>query len=129
MKIEDQVCSLELSVKLKELGIKQESIFVWEYYDDQCYGVKYIPYAIVPSSFNKFQWYAAFTVAELGEILPINVPFLDDGEGDISFLLSGKNPDGNWWVNYTNGVSNIKEADARAEMLIHLIKNKLVPIA
>jgi len=70
MRIENQVVSLELAKKLKELGIKQESIFVWEYYDEQCYGVKYIPYAVVPDSFNKFQLYSAFNVAELMGLLP-----------------------------------------------------------
>lgn len=29
MKIEDIVCSLELSIKLKELDVKQESLFYW----------------------------------------------------------------------------------------------------
>ena len=29
MKIESQVCSLELAKKLKELGVKQESLYYW----------------------------------------------------------------------------------------------------
>ena len=29
MKLEQQVCSLELAQKLKDLGVKQSSIFVW----------------------------------------------------------------------------------------------------
>jgi hypothetical protein len=29
MKLEDQVCSLDPAKRFKELGIKQESIFVW----------------------------------------------------------------------------------------------------
>ena len=32
MKLEDQVVSLELAKKLKELGVKQESLFYWGYY-------------------------------------------------------------------------------------------------
>ncbi|GAH25167.1 unnamed protein product, partial [marine sediment metagenome] len=29
MKTEDQVCSLELAKQLKELGVKQDSVFFW----------------------------------------------------------------------------------------------------
>ena len=29
MKLEDQVCSLELSKRLKELGVKQDSLWYW----------------------------------------------------------------------------------------------------
>ena len=34
MRIEDQVCSLEHSQRLKELGIKQESLFYWLLFQD-----------------------------------------------------------------------------------------------
>lgn len=67
---EDHVTSLELSVKLKEIGIEQKSFFVWEYYDDQCNAVKFIPYAILPDEYNKFKIYSAFLATELLEILP-----------------------------------------------------------
>jgi hypothetical protein len=29
MKLEDQVCSLELAKRLQELGVKRESLFYW----------------------------------------------------------------------------------------------------
>ena len=31
MKLEEQVCSLELAKELKELGVKQDSMFYWEH--------------------------------------------------------------------------------------------------
>ena len=67
MELSDQICSLELAKKLKELGVKQESLFWYTIYVDQTYDIhyqfdsKYIPPA----------HYAAFTVAELGEMLPV----------------------------------------------------------
>lgn len=70
MKLEDQVTSIELSKRLKELGVKQESIFVWEWFNDTFYGVKYFPFVVVPSQFNGYKTYSAFTVAELIEMLP-----------------------------------------------------------
>src|SRR5689334_3228066 len=77
MKLEDQCCSLELSKKLKELNIKQDSVFVWEYFNDNCYGIKYRPYAVVTTIENKLNLYSAFTVAELGEILPGGICQID----------------------------------------------------
>lgn len=118
MKLEKQVCSLELAKRLKELGVKQESYFYWSY-------------DLLDSHTIRHQakgWgadYSAFTVAELGEMLPEQVPYKDDGADDISFLLSGKQ-DGLWWVNYTKGFTEKTEVDARARMLIHLIENNLL---
>lgn len=135
MKLEDQVCSLELSKRLKELGVKQESLFVWEYYDDQCHGVKFIPYAVVPSEMNKFKLYSAFTVAELGEMLPYelyisNRPF---------WYATGKtDPNDKYYLEHevSYGMEDDayhierddKEADARAKMLIYLLENKLMEV-
>jgi hypothetical protein len=70
MNLENQVCSLELSKKLKELGVEQKSVFYWEYYDDNCYMVKYFPYAVIPNNFNKCELYSAFTFDELFDLLP-----------------------------------------------------------
>jgi hypothetical protein len=66
MTIEEQVTSLEVSKKLKELGVKQESLWYWWkaghiFVEERRYAGR--------------QWEklaSAFTVAELGEMLPDN---------------------------------------------------------
>jgi hypothetical protein len=74
MLLEYQVVSLELAKKLKELGVKQESLFYWVHANGDGIGswdqtipiISYIPkienYHLTIAS--------AFTVAELGEMLP-----------------------------------------------------------
>ena len=39
MNLEDNVVNLELSRKLKELGIKQNSLFLWEFINEKSYWV------------------------------------------------------------------------------------------
>lgn len=70
MKLEDQVCSLELAKELKELGVKQESLFVWVYLDQNCYSIKFYPYSIIPDENSTVKIFSAFTVAELGKMIP-----------------------------------------------------------
>src|ERR1700689_4384174 len=69
MKLESQVCSLELSKRLKELGFKQESLFYWYNTkgDERFYGIAYTKGSKLKNTFS------AFTVAELGEMLPRNI--------------------------------------------------------
>ena len=119
MKIEDQVCSLELAKKLKELGVKQESFFFWKTDQGE-------PYLVAHNSrFMNSKGTieaAAFTIAEFGEIL--------GGQFD---KLPSKHFDGMWkahapWLPQ-NGellVQADTEADARAKMLVHLIENKFI---
>ena len=72
MKLEKQVCSLELAKKLKELGVKQESLWYW----NQTFEAKRKPH---PYLFEVQGWdkthhkYSAFTVAELGEMRKDNM--------------------------------------------------------
>lgn len=134
MELEDQCCSLELAKKLKDLGVEQKSIFVWEYYDDQCHGLKYIPYAVVPNIYNKFKLYAAYTVAELGEMVPTKVR----KQGWIEFKKIRNSATKKYHylclykeyayhineINYNCSAEN--EADARAKMLIYLLENNLI---
>ena len=69
MKLEDQVCGLELAKKLKELGVKQESIFAWAEVNQ---GGNNWKYQVVQSDFQAdCEYISAFTVAELGEMLPL----------------------------------------------------------
>jgi hypothetical protein len=68
MKLKDQVCSLEPAKKLKELGVKQDSLFWWttdnlNFVDDKC------TWWIEPTVESYTRRISAFTVAELGEYL------------------------------------------------------------
>ncbi len=120
MKLEDQVCSLELAKRLKELGVKQESIF--------SYDATMSPdgRTEVLSIGCPIFGYSAFTVAELGEMFPY-----------VSCLTYSSNMHTEWWCNYAEedreGVLHLKhteksatEADARAKMLVYLIDKGIV---
>jgi hypothetical protein len=141
MDIEKQVCSLELAKRLKELGVKQESLF---YYQNNPYnnGKDCIDLMIVErSSINNENVimntqcenednpkYSAFTVAELGEMLPI---LIKDGSNLIIWPYL-KNDKKVWDIDYNGHEESDEtfvsdtEADARAQMLIYLIENGLV---
>jgi hypothetical protein len=67
MKLENQVCSLELAKKLKTLGVKQESYFIWAKRVDGTYIVYDHPR--FGSMFADEGSFSAFTVAELGSLL------------------------------------------------------------
>lgn len=126
MKLEQQVTSLELSKRLKELGVKHESLYVW----DILYGNKHeYDYVCVlnnsPFPSRPFPSYSAFTVAELGEML-------HHGIGG-----AWKGIDGSWrcsWVHMKDGGSHQQsfeadtEAEARGLMLEYLIKNQLISV-
>ena len=175
MKLESQVVSLELSKKLKELGVKQESLFYWIFNNEKWGltqlkigegGSEYewlksrgssltpkqedkvgigvgIYWALKKETFKRLKItkeeydnlmtssYSAFTVAELGNILPDKV--FPENQFDAYFLKDMKNTsDGEWIVSYESAgirwsaVVGDTEADARAKMLIYLIEKKLL---
>lgn len=131
MEVEKQVCSLELAKKLKELGVRQESYFWWTHcwykrldkyekewiIDHECYGPEKGKVKI-----------SAFTVAELGEMLPSHLYI--DKVGEPRTLFTVKHMGGDSWhcgflINreWFEGCQTAKtEADARAKMLIYLLK-------
>lgn len=139
MKLESQVCSLELAKQLKELGVKRDSLFYWQdMMLDGNWGPTNYPIGAIIQRDKKgkekkieLEKISAFTVAELGEMLPDSL--LIEG-----FLYSNeffKMADGRWLVGYqtdfpdraenkhTQGFVAETEADARARMLIWLIEN------
>lgn len=129
MNIEQQVCSLELAKKLKELGVKQDSIIYWYNYSWNGWIVNtrgQLPYNL---DTEQDDCVSAFTVAELGEMLP---PYIEKYEKtywrnfNIKFM-SYMTRDGNYDdLCPTQGGDT--EADTRAKMLIHLIENNLVKV-
>lgn len=142
MKLEDQVVSLELAKQLKELGVKQESLFYWwkgVHKQDKFFLINPILDNRTPQSYQegypKAQMTAAFTVAELGKMLP---EWLSIDGTDVWISCSTADRDIEYTVRYgyiDKGAFLIKagsiaytEADARAKMLIYLLENNLTTL-
>ena len=120
MKLENQVCSLELAKKLKELGGKQESLFYWHLDGDDEWELV-MEKDVFPQVLDFC--YPAFTVAELGEMLPEEIHTFKLSD---EFCCESNQPD-----YFPKGKSNLfftadTEANARAKMLIYLLENKLI---
>lgn len=115
MEIEKQVCPLEYSKKLKELGVTRESFFGWFWHP-------YDAWVIYPKNENMLGM-AAYTVSELGEMIPskINVKNHNGYEYEIKFYKEDE-----LWNSHAFGWCIFRtknEIDSRAEMLIYLIEN------
>jgi len=111
MKLKDQVCSLKLAKQLKELGIRQYSLWYWieeipkKAHDDM--GIKSHIHLDKTERVYSKEWtkevntYSAFTVAELGEgeLLPFEIEI--DGEQYFYFQFREEDK-GEWQSNYEN---------------------------
>src|SRR4051794_15764268 len=86
MHLKDQVASFDLAEKLFNLEVSQDSYFVWSLFE---YGTheewKVVPYEERTTSGH----YSAFTVAELGEMLPLRIDARGkrDGRKHIAYFL------------------------------------------
>jgi len=114
-----QVSSLALSKKLKTLGVKQESLWAWMEQDGSA-SIEFDDGCI--DDLEGTEVYSAYTVAELGLMLPCEILF-------EKYLCKGK-------VRFCNAESNSitnmaihddNEANCRAKILIYLLENKLMP--
>ncbi len=126
MKLEDQVCSIELSKKLKELGVEQDSYFSWVL--SKTTGDVFLsPTHLLLNRFYEILG-SAFTVAELGEMLPKHITKYIKAYSVHYYLIIVYNTYGQvWTVKYERGCGGIleyfsdtKEVDARAKMMIYL---------
>ncbi len=141
MKLEEQVVSLEIAKKLKELGVEQESYFWWV--DTKEEGgegfrlrenrtAEWLEHlkATQPAAKN-MEYYSAFTVAELGEMLPDRIEsfefqlckYKNTIEHKFIYLMGYWDVENHEWRYVQEGYT---EADARGKMLIYLKENKLI---
>ncbi len=133
MELNQQVCSLDLAKRLKELGVKQESFFFW-YQDNLRTGDEPLGRGHV---YNAGENFSAFTVAELGEMLPWmlehkghkHVLYIEtlDGAFAVKYLSWGR-PDDHAVHVMPGWTCELTEADARAAMLIYLLENKFITL-
>ena len=125
MRLEKQVVSLELAKRMKELGFRQRSLWWWGSLHEGW-------------TFNLFnhprdmnELYSAYTVAELGEMLPYNIVIKKRIRYYDYFLTINKLALG-YKITYENGKSIIAgiaeptEANAKAKMLIYLKEKGLI---
>jgi len=127
--LEQQVCSRELAKRLEELGVRQESVFWWV--------DRKLMYTGGRASHAQLQGgIAAFTVAELGEMLPddITIPS-KNGKPHTHWLRFGRyrGAGHRFWCAYPGGTARTNleerahtEADARAKLLISLLEHHLL---
>lgn len=122
MKLEDQLVSLELAKKLKANGYIQEGLWWW--FTDGCEAHSTLPLffylATERINPNDYKYYVAPTVAELGKRLPhryFSWRMVNDKWG-CSFMFQTDYPK----------TDSDTEANARAKMLLYLIKEGLVKL-
>jgi len=120
MKLEDQVCNLDLAKRLKELGVQQRSLFYWQFWPERPDDVM-VRYVKDMSSHREVQSVSAFTVAELGKMLPLIYVTWQDSVG---VWLCKKISEGAG----TQFSHEDTEVNARAKMRIYLLENKLIAI-
>lgn len=120
MTLESQCISLEIARRLKELNVPQRSLFYWsrsgEHFcqtDKVEAGEASIVSEKPPYDFPFECLGSAFTVAELGEMLP---------EGHYSYRRGSSWFNGGDMGKINIGVAMHSEANARGKMLIHLIE-------
>lgn len=133
MKLENQVASLEISKRLKELGVKQESLFAWlPITNTEEYGLFY------EWHISKDEPISAFTVAELGEMLPKrNKKWNIEGKWSNDWWFRIDQAWSDFCVNYYSDTGiglidgNIRDsniANALGKLLIYLIENGLIEL-
>lgn len=126
MPLEKKVCSLELANELKSLGVPQESLFAHIIKPDMSREI-IINRSISADEVLGFDFIvSAFNCSELGEMLP---------DYTVSVHAPSKYPNAPshlrmpWVCNIADGSHQETadtEADARAKMLIHLLKQGLI---
>jgi hypothetical protein len=122
MKLEHQVCSLDLAKRLKELGVRQESEFYWRKIREGDW-MLVSAYETIGQHHPEVEHVRAFTVAELGEMLPSFCRFWRNGKksGPLAWTGHYEPIDDSAF-----GELGDTEAEVKAKMLIHLIEKGIV---
>ena len=131
MELQQQVTNLELSKRMKELGFIQESYFMWVDGEvwDRCSQSDYE----MPSTPSRDKWIPAYTVSELGELLPkiiVSVNGIRYGleiywsDTKTSPIIGYWNNDGNPTRLHTEIADDL--VNAMAKMLCYLKENNLL---
>ncbi len=137
MKLEDQVISLDLAKRMKELGFVQESLWYWvQWIFDEGNYCTIEPYSRGLAKEQVLNRYSAYTVSELGEMLPMRLRleaadyWLRTTKGkrvwDIRYCSYSKSRYHNYGLPDRGMFQGDTESDCRAKMLIYLKEKNLL---
>ena len=99
MELSDQVCSLELAKKLKELKFKQTSYFIWFKLKENNDWSLSEAWQIDDN--HRFDEISSFTSSELSELLPSVI--YGESASESSYSLNIYRPNNHWHISYTSG--------------------------
>ena len=116
---------MQLDVLMKKMGVKHKSLFWWiegqlVVPTDQNHELCELEYGV--TIFGETKHCSAYTVAELGEMLPTGYMSVQANEWHCENLDIYIEPD------TVVKAQAPTEADARAKMLIYLLENKLITL-
>lgn len=148
MKLESQVASLDLSKRLHELGVRVESNFYWicERTDTKAYreeqkrkevmskefGDAVYPPSVCLEDYDRndyeYESFKAFTVAELGLMMPVGSKMIKHLHCENEFVWSFRyqHDTGEKFLEVVE--CDYSEADCRAEALISLIEKNIITV-
>jgi hypothetical protein len=145
--LSQQVTSLELSKRLDELGVKQESLFYWINLDNDTFiwapGTEIIMGADNCEIYDEIEFkHSAFTASELLDLLPSHInTWLTTNINtwglaiDANSIVTSEGIEKLFSVTYAaydkklfNEYSDLNICNALATTIIHLIENKLLEI-
>lgn len=126
--LQNHVTSLELSKKLKELGVRKPSIHQWV--DGEIWDLTMQSDYQTPNTVSQTEWLPAYLVSELGMMIPDGlvigtVPNLSEDNKITQWVCQSY---ANLYCDKIPHQVASTEADARAEMLIYLLENGLITI-
>jgi hypothetical protein len=124
-----QVCSPALAQQLKAVAVPQDSLWYWVPSRGGKYPLLVPAEELVDHPLFQVAAVSAFTVGELGELLPSAI----EQDGEFLSFLCLKSPRGFSVASLLNPadrqsgmeIKALTEADARAQMLLYLIEHKL----
>lgn len=127
MELSKQVCNLEISQRLKALGVEQKSLFVWQSPTGDALNRDAV--LILREKMKRFIYISAFTTSELGEML---LEWLNKGTEEARYLLWRK-IDQRHQLSYEYEGKDVEilffadtESDCRGLMLIYLLEQGLL---
>lgn len=130
MKLQDQVIRIEQAKGLQELGVTADSYFL--YYEYKRNGATHCEFNYAPALTEVTNEYPAFTASDLSGLLPNHIAGDELGSLIIQHNITTKKHK-QWYCHYWGLTKNVVEhvygfsmVDCMANMLIHLLENKLI---